>query len=544
MGLLKQLLKPFSRKTTRPHPISRKAQRVRLMVETLEDRLAPAITTSFDAAAHELTVNLGAVGDHAYLRVNAGNIAVGTTDGGNNILPGQAGVTSILIKDTGTNAGQAVTFSASGGGFTQNIQTSGIESAELLQTIAGTVTGDASIVTVMSPGQIQHGIDVAASGALINVAAGSFTEVVQVNKSVTLQGNNAGISAGNSSETRVAATTLNGAFSITANKVTIDGFDIVGGTTLGVKTAVLLGAGIDSPTIQNDVLTGTGTGSGIVPASGGTVTNIMISDDNISHWATGIADLNTSSVDIVDNLVQNNSTGISTDTTANTLIQGNMIVNNQQGIGVGASVTQLIVNANNIIGNNVGLQNHDTTSTVSAVSNFWASPLGPTHPANSGGNGDSIVEATAGSVTFQPFLTHVALPFLDQFTAANGSSLSKAWVTQTGSFSVQGNRLAASSAAVSVATLATLTAADVSIQADISVTMAGSPGLIARATGLGTAGEQMYWAGLASDGQHAQAQIWKKTGGSWSMLVGTPIGTIAGSYRFEVAGSQTDAIRQ
>src|ERR1700736_1342665 len=76
MGLLKQLLKPFSRKTTRALPISRQAQRVRLMVETLEDRLAPAITTSFDAAAHALTVNLSAVGDHAYLRVNAGNIAV------------------------------------------------------------------------------------------------------------------------------------------------------------------------------------------------------------------------------------------------------------------------------------------------------------------------------------------------------------------------------------------------------------------------------------------------------------------------------------
>jgi hypothetical protein len=87
---------------------------------------------------------------------------------------------------------------------------------------------------------IQHAIDAAHDGDTINVAAGLYNEVVTVNKSLTLNGAQAGVDTrrGNVAVTSIilAQTGSTSAISIAANDVTIDGFTIQGAGTAGLQT--------------------------------------------------------------------------------------------------------------------------------------------------------------------------------------------------------------------------------------------------------------------------------------------------------------------
>src|SRR5262249_36513333 len=82
-------------------------------------------------------------------------------------------------------------------------------------------------------GTIQGAIDAAGAGDVINVADGTFSELVNVNKSVTLRGNQFGVDA--RTRTGVPETIVDGAvngsnrttaFYITANNATVDGFTV------------------------------------------------------------------------------------------------------------------------------------------------------------------------------------------------------------------------------------------------------------------------------------------------------------------------------
>src|SRR5207302_1109509 len=118
----------------------------------------------------------------------------------------------------------------------------------------------------------------------------------------------------------------------------------------------------------------------------------------------------------------------------------NMILTNGEGIMVGQDVTGVVITGNNVSGNmTAGLDDTDATapSTINAENNFWGSPDGPHLTSNPGGSGDKILEAVFGSVDYQPFLNHVALPFEDLFAQA-GAELSRAWQEQVGFFTVQG----------------------------------------------------------------------------------------------------------
>jgi hypothetical protein len=89
---------------------------------------------------------------------------------------------------------------------------------------ATTITGDAGTVNVAAPGQIQIGIDLAASGAMVNVAAGTYTGNLVIPEPLTLAGAGAGSS---SIEPSVSDVTQSLVY-IQADNVTIHDFTLEG----------------------------------------------------------------------------------------------------------------------------------------------------------------------------------------------------------------------------------------------------------------------------------------------------------------------------
>lgn len=146
-----------------------------------------------------------------------------------------------------------------------------------------TLTGDATTVNVSSAGKIQNGVDVARSGAQVNVAAGTYNEAVKVNKAVTLTGANAGIH-GNSvrgAESKIAASSGANGLTVTASNVTIDGFEVAGGNN-GV---VIQDA--SNVEVKNNNVNGQ-TGSGVVLAGGVNSARIDIVENKISSKKAGV----------------------------------------------------------------------------------------------------------------------------------------------------------------------------------------------------------------------------------------------------------------
>ena len=131
-----------------------------------------------------------------------------------------------------------------------------------------TASGSTNLVTNVTTGDnycsIQSAVDSASPGDEITASAGTYTENVTINKALTLKGANNGVngcSAMRTSESKVDGG-IGTAFSITADGVTIDGFEINGLTavmstgytnTLIQNNKVLtVGAGINAEAIPTD----------------------------------------------------------------------------------------------------------------------------------------------------------------------------------------------------------------------------------------------------------------------------------------------------
>src|SRR5439155_7491678 len=93
---------------------------------------------------------------------------------------------------------------------------------------------------------IQHAIEIASDGDTINVEAGLYSENLTIDKSLTLNGANAGIAADSSTrlaESRVDHSGIVVTLSDPAENVTIDGMELVG--DVGVSsTAILAGVAV------------------------------------------------------------------------------------------------------------------------------------------------------------------------------------------------------------------------------------------------------------------------------------------------------------
>ncbi|MHC4158555.1 MAG: autotransporter outer membrane beta-barrel domain-containing protein [Planctomycetota bacterium] len=138
------------------------------------------------------------------------------------------------------------------------------------------LTGEGTTVNVLSEdASIQNGVDVAADGASITVADGTYTEDLTIDKSVTLEGAQVGNAVSGRTAGDVDESTVAGLHTVTASTVTIDGFsfaDPAGGSGDVLLRLDSSGGVIDDVTLRNNFV-GLGSGDIGVDLGGYSTTN-------------------------------------------------------------------------------------------------------------------------------------------------------------------------------------------------------------------------------------------------------------------------------
>ncbi|HSZ56572.1 MAG TPA: fibronectin type III domain-containing protein, partial [Tepidisphaeraceae bacterium] len=137
-----------------------------------------------------------------------------------------------------------------------------VEKLEQRLLLAAHIVGDPTVYAT-----IQAAVNAAAPGATINVDSGFYSELVTVNKPLTLRGARAGIDARSNVRQGFAGETMmpgaqvadgnTSAFYITASDVTIDGFFCSGNTSiLQYGAGIVIAPGVSGTHIFNNVLEG------------------------------------------------------------------------------------------------------------------------------------------------------------------------------------------------------------------------------------------------------------------------------------------------
>lgn len=322
----------------------------RPLLEALEDRLAPSVTTTF-------------VNDNWHF----------VSDNGDNVLS---------YGDEIRNDFDTI----NPGGITAFYGVNGF----------GTVTSGAITSSLPNFDSINDAIANTNVGGTVNVLAGTYEEQVTVNKSLRLAGAQAGVNAGTRSA--VPESIIDGSanlgttpFSVTANDVTIDGFTVQGATSAtNLGYGIVLGAGTSGSEVRNNIIQnnvvglalannsaanqtvieknlfrnnnqpGSTSGTGIYTdqfVAGNTLTNVLIDNNTFTNNAGPGVNLassllgSQSNVTISNNTFTNNGNGVVLFNTTNLSITGNSITGaTGSGIFLGSDNTGTQINQNTITG--------------------------------------------------------------------------------------------------------------------------------------------------------------------------------------------------
>ena len=231
-------------------------------------------------------------------------------------------------------------------------------------------------ITVNDTQSIQiDGVNAATDGQTVCVDNGDYDENVTIDKPLTLVAVNGPLTSAN----------INGVVEITANDVTVRGFNISGAVSSAPDYAgIYMWANTSGARLEDNILNGGDNTDSRGILFGYNVTDVVVKNNTVEHWASG-SYINPAAVGaftFIYNDFDNNNVGIGSDGINNVVVVLNEFnANTAEAIGMsdsGGSVADVQINKNNFLpagaGNNVNAYGGVGSGTaIDATGNWWDS---------------------------------------------------------------------------------------------------------------------------------------------------------------------------
>jgi parallel beta-helix repeat protein len=223
---------------------------------------------------------------------------------------------------------------------------------------------------------IQAAIDDASPGDEIHVDSGTYNENVDVNKRLTLIGDDADV------VTVRAASSSDHVFEVTADYVNISGFTVTG--TVYPDTGIYLGSSTDHCNISNNRASNNGYGLHLYSSNNNMLhnnnasnnnvgiyldssSNNILQNNNMSNRGSGILLYRSSNYNTLTNNTANSNdgNGIYLDSSSNNMLQNNNVSNNWYGIRLYPSSNYNTLQSNTVNSNNdVGISLYSSSNNI------------------------------------------------------------------------------------------------------------------------------------------------------------------------------------
>ncbi|MBN2149132.1 MAG: tandem-95 repeat protein [Anaerolineales bacterium] len=289
---------------------------------------------------------------------------------------------------------------------------------------------------------IQNGIDAVASGGTVNVAAGTYSEAVTVNKDITLQGDNLPSSAN--------AAVINGNVTVSTAGATVHQLKVVPGNVTANAAGIFVSA--SNTTITGNLIADmTGNGSGTIKGihiyngSAPAITNITVAGNTIQNlnnpagapyggadgiMVQGVVDTVIVTLNGISNItsagwaygIEVTPTGSAPTTPPQNVTVTNNIVGSVNpgytdpynppypgvGLFIGAAganpadAREVVVLNNAFSDTTASIASQDAAHTLTATCNWFDDISGPAHTNNPGGGGGAVSDG----VSFAPWMVY------------------------------------------------------------------------------------------------------------------------------------------